>query len=187
MTQPRTRSGSPGSRLLRRSRLRLAALTLSAALLGAGAPTAYAAFTEESGPAATATHPAASGKAAAPQRAAASRKADEGRPYIETSLLFGTARPDGGAPVTDKEFRAFVDAVVTPRFPDGLTVQDGYGQYRDSHGTIERERSYELTLLYPTSEAGPADPKIEQIRAAYLKRFGQESVARVDDRARVDF
>ncbi|KAA6214641.1 DUF3574 domain-containing protein [Streptomyces albofaciens JCM 4342] len=161
------------SRGPRRSRSRLAAVTLGAALLGAGAPTAYAALTDDDRPAAT--------SAAVPSRQA------EGRPYIETSLLFGTARPNGGPPVTDKEFHAFVDAYVTPRFPAGLTVQDGYGQYRDSHGTIERERSYELILLYPTSEAGPNDPKIEQIRAAYLKRFGQESVARIDDRARVDF
>lgn len=152
-----------------RPRLRLAALVLSAALLGAGAPTAYAALADEDRP------------------AAASQKAVEGRPYIETSLLFGTARPDGGPPVTDKEFHAFVDQFVTPRFPDGLTVQDGYGQYRDAHGTIERERSYELILLYPTSRSGPNDPKIEQIRTAYMKRFGQESVARIDDRARVDF
>ncbi|MFH8346946.1 DUF3574 domain-containing protein [Streptomyces sp. NPDC018045] len=170
MTPTSDRSCDP--RRPHRSRSRLAALTLSAALLGAGAPAAYAAFTGESGAAAT---------AAAPQQAAA------GRPYVETSLLFGTARPNGGPAVTDREFRAFVDAVVTPRFPGGLTVQDGYGQYRDAHGTIERERSYELILLRPVSAAGADDPKIEQIRAAYLKRFGQESVARVDDRARVDF
>ncbi|MEF3112377.1 DUF3574 domain-containing protein [Streptomyces chrestomyceticus] len=164
-TRPRTSPARP--------RLRLAALALSAALLGAGAPTAYAALAEEDRPAATA--------AATPQ------KTVEGRPYVETSLLFGTARPDGGPPVTDKEFHAFVDQFVTPRFPDGLTVQDGYGQYRDAHGTIERERSYELILLYPTSQSGPNNPKIEQIRTAYMKRFGQESVARIDDRARVDF
>ncbi|WP_050514467.1 DUF3574 domain-containing protein [Streptomyces rimosus] len=173
MTPTSDRSPSRVPRGLRRSRLRLAAITLSAALLGAGAPTAYAALAGDS-------HSAAP-SAAPPQKAA------EGRPYVETSLLFGTARPNGGPPVTDKEFRAFVDTFVTPRFPAGLTVQDGYGQYRDSHGTIERERSYELILLYPTSEARPNDPKIEQVRAAYMKRFGQESVARIDDSARVDF
>ncbi|MFH8405388.1 DUF3574 domain-containing protein [Streptomyces sp. NPDC018019] len=162
-----------GPRRSRRPRLRPAALALSAALLGAGTPTAYAALSDGSRPAAA--------------NAAPSQQAAEGRPYVETSLLFGTARPHGGPPVTDKEFHAFVDAFVTPRFPDGLTVQDGYGQYRDSHGTIERERSYELILLYPASEARPNDPEIEEIRAAYMKRFGQESVARIDDRARVDF
>lgn len=144
--------------------LRLAVLAVSTALLGAAAPTA----------------PAHSPAARPPQLA-------HGSPYVETSLFFGTARPDGGPAVTDRQFRAFVDQVVTPRFPGGLTVQEGYGQYRDAHGTIERERSYELTLFYPASRARPNDPKIELIRAAYAERFAQESVARVDDRARVDF
>lgn len=157
----------------RRPRRRLAAVALTAALLGAGAPTAYAALYDGQSEAGSGPGPAA--------------PAVEGRPYIETSLMFGTARPDGGPAVTEKQFRAFVDEVVTPRFPEGLTVQDGYGQYRDSHGTIERERSYELILLYPTGLARPNDPKIEQIRAAYMKRFAQESVGRIDDRARVDF
>ncbi|MFF4955004.1 DUF3574 domain-containing protein [Streptomyces chattanoogensis] len=102
-------------------------------------------------------------------------------------MLFGTIRPNGGPLVTEREFRAFVDEFITPRFLDGLTVEDAYGQYRDAHGTIERERSYKVSLLYPNSQAGPNDPKIEKVRKVYLKRFDQESVARVDDRARVDF
>ncbi len=110
-----------------------------------------------------------------------------GRPYIETSLFFGTAHPDGSPPVTERQFRNFVDEFVTPRFPDGLTVQEGAGQYRDRHGTIERERSYELIVFYPTGQAGPSSRKIEEIRSAYEKKFDQESVARVDDRTTVDF
>ncbi|MFF4948587.1 DUF3574 domain-containing protein [Streptomyces chattanoogensis] len=151
------------------SRSGLAAVALTAALLGAGAPAAYA---------------ARDAREAAP---AAASPIAEGRPYIETTLLFGTIRPNGGPPVTKKEFRAFVDEFITPRFPDGLTVEEAYGQYRDAHGTIERERSYKVTLLYPTSQSRPNDPKIEKIRAEYLKRFDQESVARIDDRKRVDF
>ncbi|UNO40490.1 DUF3574 domain-containing protein [Streptomyces sp. MST-110588] len=151
-------------------RMRLAAVALTAGLLGAGAPVAYASLDDDSEPAIASAKPAA-----------------EGSPYIETSLMFGTARPNGGPPVTDKQFRAFVDTYVTPRFPSGLTVQDGYGQYRDTHGKIERERSYELILLYPTSQSRPAGTKIEAIRKEYMKRYAQESVARIDDRTRVDF
>jgi hypothetical protein len=151
------------------ARGRLAVLALSAVLLGAASP--------------------AAAPAVAPGRAPASQPPlpAHGSPYIETSLFFGTARPDGGPAVTDRQFRAFVDRFVTPHFPDGLTVQVGRGQYRDAHGTIEHERSYELTLFYPTSQARRHDPAIERIRTAYTKRFGQESVARVDDRALVDF
>jgi hypothetical protein len=89
--------------------------------------------------------------------------------------------------VTDRQFMAFVDRRVTPGFPDGLTVQDGRGQWRDAHGAIERERSYELTLLYPVKEERASDRKIEEIRTSYEEAFAQESVARVDDRVGVDF
>ncbi|GAA3307471.1 hypothetical protein GCM10020295_66420 [Streptomyces cinereospinus] len=110
-----------------------------------------------------------------------------GEPYAETRLLFGTARPDGGPAVTEAQFTRFVDAEVTPGFPDGLTVREGRGQWRDANGTIEKERSYELVLLYPAGEAAARGREIEEIRRDYLKAFGQESVGRVDERVRVDF
>ncbi len=82
---------------------------------------------------------------------------------------------------------AFIDKEVTPGFPDGLTIQDGRGQWRDSNGRIERERAYELILLYPVGEARERDVLIEEIRSDYEKAFAQESVARLDERTRVDF
>ncbi|MCX5260800.1 DUF3574 domain-containing protein [Streptomyces canus] len=54
-------------------------------------------------------------------------------------------------------------------------------------GRIEKERSYELILLYPVGQASASDRRIEEIRRAYEQTFGQESVGRVDDRARADF
>ncbi|WSA47604.1 DUF3574 domain-containing protein [Streptomyces sp. NBC_01803] len=111
----------------------------------------------------------------------------EGAAYAETRLFFGTARPGGGAEVTEEEFRAFVAEVITPLFPDGLTVQEGDGQWRDEHGVIERERSYEVVLFYPAGEARERGEGVEEIRGEYEKRFDQGSVARVDDRVRVDF
>ncbi|WP_328860202.1 DUF3574 domain-containing protein [Streptomyces sp. NBC_00306] len=113
--------------------------------------------------------------------------ATAGSAYVETRLFFGTERPDGGPDVTDEQFMAFVDRSVTPGFPDGLTVQDGRGQWRDANGTIERERSYELTLLYPASQARARGPLIERIREAYRAAYGQESVARLDEATLADF
>ncbi|QKW48407.1 DUF3574 domain-containing protein [Streptomyces buecherae] len=151
------------------SRLRLAALA-SAAVLALGAPVAYA--TRDDGSAAPATGAATAHRGAA---------------YVETRLFFGTARADGGAPVTDRQFRAFVDRRITPRFPAGLTLQEGHGQWRDRHGTIQRERSYELILLYPRARASAQDGPIEDIRTAYEREFEQESVARADEATWVDF
>ncbi|MEU9333672.1 DUF3574 domain-containing protein [Streptomyces sp. NPDC048290] len=148
---------------------------VAAALLAVAVPTAaYATLDAVERPAAS----AASGASPAPVR---------GEPYAETRLYFGTARPDGGPAVTDRQFMAFVDREVTPSFPAGLTVRSGRGQWRDATGTIEKERSCELLLLYPVAGADTADRAIEEIRRDYEKRFGQESVGRVDDRVRVDF
>ncbi|MDI3404798.1 DUF3574 domain-containing protein [Streptomyces cavernicola] len=110
-----------------------------------------------------------------------------GDAYVETRLLFGTERPDGGPDVTDRQFMSFVDREVTPRFPEGLTVHTGRGQWRDTHGTVERERSYELVLLYPEASAAARDGQVERIREAYVRAYGQEAVARLDDRLSVDF
>ncbi|MFF7476466.1 DUF3574 domain-containing protein [Streptomyces sp. NPDC008092] len=140
------------------------ALAVAGVLL-AGVPTAFTALADDH-------------HSAAPAR---------GKPYIETRLLFGTARPDGGPAVTDRQFTAFVDKEVTPDFPDGLTVLNGRGQWRDAHGTIEKERSYVLVLLYPEAAAKGGGRKIEEIRRAYEKAFAQESVGRVDEQAQVDF
>jgi len=92
-------------------------------------------------------------------------------------LYFGTQRP-GGAPVTDAEWGAFLDEEVTPRFPDGLTVLKGNGQWRNHEGVITRESSTVLVILYEFS--AEKDAAIEDIRAAYKDRFDQESVMRVD-------
>ncbi|MEW6731553.1 MAG: DUF3574 domain-containing protein, partial [Acidobacteriota bacterium] len=50
----------------------------------------------------------------------------EGFSFARTELYFGSAKPDGTV-VTEAQFQQFVDQVVTPRFPDGLTLLVGLG------------------------------------------------------------
>jgi hypothetical protein len=83
--------------------------------------------------------------------------------FVRTQLFFGTAKADGTA-VTDAEFRAFVDDVITRRFPDGLTVVKGEGQFKASDGCIVKEQSYVVTLLYPAESQKDGSHKIEIIR-----------------------
>ena len=98
-------------------------------------------------------------------------------PMSRLELYFGTQYP-GGAPVMQSEWSAFLDEEVTPRFPDGLTVLTGNGQWRNSQGIVTKETSAVLIILYePSAEKETA---IEDIRAAYKDRFQQESVMRVD-------
>lgn len=109
-----------------------------------------------------------------------------GNPYQETRLYFGTERPDGRQPVGEREFMAFLDREITPAFPEGLTLQDGRGQWQRD-GKVIREISYEVVLLYPEKEADERGKRIERIREAYEKWFQQDSVGRSDDQVTAEF
>ncbi len=104
--------------------------------------------------------------------------------WARTELYFGTDRP-GGA-VSEAEFIQFIDYEVTPKFPDGLTLLTGYGQFKNSSGVIVKERSNVLILFYPV-QTEDANKLIQEIREAYIKAFQQESVLRVDSFAMVSF
>ena len=118
-----------------------------------------------------------------------SNNAHVGGNWSRTELYFGTAISDGGVvtgEVTEEQFRAFLDSEITPRFPEGLTVLTGYGQFLNSTGVIQQERSFVLILLYPLSSQD-SNRKIEEIRALYKARFNQESVLRSDTKNFVSF
>ncbi|HEY9430673.1 MAG TPA: DUF3574 domain-containing protein [Blastocatellia bacterium] len=108
------------------------------------------------------------------------QKLFQASPFIRTELYFGRNKPDG-AEVSRKEFDKFLSGFVTERFPDGLTVLTGRGQFLNSEGEVEQERSVVLILLYPVSARNEKHIKIEEIREEYKKRFLQQSVLRVDD------
>lgn len=89
-------------------------------------------------------------------------------------LYFGLTRP-GGARIEEGQWRDFLATEVTPRFPEGLTVLDARGQWRDRRdGAVIRQPSRVLVLLHPeTPEAAKA---LNGIRTAYRERFEQQSV-----------
>lgn len=94
-----------------------------------------------------------------------------------TELFFGRNSPAGE--ISEQDFQRFVDAVVTPLFPDGLTVIDGKGQFRASADSpVEKELAKVLVLLYRFDKS--ASDKVEEIRSRYKARFAQQSVLRVD-------
>src|SRR5262245_43072731 len=87
------------------------------------------------------------------------QKRFEASPFIHTELYFGRNKPDG-TEVSQKDFDGFLSGFVTERFPDGLTVLKGRGQFLNSKGDIERERSVVLILLYPVSARNEKHVKI---------------------------
>ena len=99
--------------------------------------------------------------------------------FLRTELYFGTNKSDGTV-VSPEEFQGFVDTFITPRFPDGLTLITGLGQFKGANG-VEKERSMLLILLYPVKEAKKSGIRIEEIRARYVDQFKQQSVLRADE------
>jgi hypothetical protein len=90
-----------------------------------------------------------------------------------------------GSGVAEGRFRDFLAKEVTPRFPDGLSLFSGYGQWRNPDGHILKQQSRLLLIWYvPDAQS---NEKIEAIRNAYKKRFHQQSVLRADGFSCVSF
>lgn len=102
-------------------------------------------------------------------------------------LFFGLSRPDGRPPVTDAEFDGFVDQTVSPAFPDGFTIIETTGGWRDTGtGQTIREGGRSLILLAD----GPAPvlrQRLDTLRRDYMTRFDQQAVGLALDTACVSF
>ena len=101
-----------------------------------------------------------------------------GQRLQRTELFFGRNSPAGE--ISERDFQGFLDDVVMPLFPDGLTVIDGKGQFRASaNSPVEKEAAKVLVLLYRFDKS--TNDKVEEIRSRYKARFSQQSVLRVDE------
>ena len=109
---------------------------------------------------------------------------DAGYMYSRTELFFVFLKSTHPY-VNDHQFKDFVDTEVTPRFPDGLTLLTGIGQYQDESGNIVQEKSRILILLYPYSQE--KSDAVDEIRTAYVNRFNQMGVLRIDGQSCVTF
>ena len=105
-------------------------------------------------------------------------------PFVEHQLFMGRSS-ESGEVVDDAAWAAFLGETVTPRFPDGLTVLDAQGQWRDSDGLIQQERSKLLVVLAPPGS--DAMRLIDEVSDEYKRRFNQESVLRVVEDTCVSF
>lgn len=94
------------------------------------------------------------------------------KPMTQAELFFGRAI-SGGGQVGDEDWRHFVDEEITPRFPDGLTIQDASGQWKEKSGIV-REQSKRLTIIL--SGAQDEQARLEAIRIAYKNWFHQDAV-----------
>lgn len=94
-----------------------------------------------------------------------------GQAQLQTAQFFLGAK---AATPNDRDISRFVDQEVTPRFPDGVTVVDGGGQWKGSENRMIREASKVVLIVLPTTADGPT--RVEAVRTAYRTRFKQEPV-----------
>ena len=98
---------------------------------------------------------------------------DPFKPMLRAELLFG--RNIGNrSTVSDTLWRQFVVRELTPRFPEGLTVIDAQGQWRDPRGAVVREPSKIVMIV--TADNTVQRERIAAAAEAYKRRFKQLSV-----------
>jgi hypothetical protein len=91
-------------------------------------------------------------------------------------LYFGTGRPRG-PDVTPREWIAFVHDQIAPRFPQGFSLLEAQGQWRNADGSVAHEQTHVLQLVH-ADDAATAQA-VRDIAADYKKRFDQEAVLQV--------
>ena len=96
------------------------------------------------------------------------------QPKIVAELMFG--RDIGhGVGVSEAAWQLFVTRELVSRFPDGLTIIDAVGQWRDrDSGRILREPSKHVEIVLPGNKDD--DARLDAVVAAYKHAFHQHSV-----------
>ena len=108
-----------------------------------------------------------------------------GIPVLDIKMFFGRAVRDR-APVSDADWQDFAASVLTPNFPDGFTVLDGRGQWRNPDtAAIVAEDAKVLAIVAPRTLETRA--RLDAVAAFYKERFNQLSVLIVTSDARAAF
>jgi hypothetical protein len=96
------------------------------------------------------------------------------QPKKVAELLFG--RDIGHrVGVSESDWARFVARKMMPRFPDGLTVTDAVGQWRDrDSGRIVHEPSKHVEIVLPGNDDDEA--RLDAIVTAYKRAFRQQAV-----------
>ena len=99
------------------------------------------------------------------------------RPMQQIELMFGRNMA-GHHRVGEAAWARFLAREITPRFPDGLTVLDTAGQWRDPVGGCLAREPGKMVIIV-TADDAPVGDRIAAIVAAYKQRFRQRSVGLV--------
>ena len=105
-----------------------------------------------------------------------------GQKSLSVLLYFGrdrdrgeTATPSDTTSIPEAAWRQFLQDTVTPRFPQGFTVIDSTGQWRNPQTQIvTRQRSAVVNIVAPNTP--DTLHELDEIADAYKREFHQISV-----------
>jgi len=110
--------------------------------------------------------------------------------WVRSELYFGIGKEsnqtDDQPVLGEAQWRTFVDSEVTPRFPDGLTVFDAYGQWL-FRGNEEPNRLPSKVLVILHENTAQRRNDIEAIRLAWKQLTGHQSVLWASSPVEVSF
>ena len=93
---------------------------------------------------------------------------------LVAELFFGR-NVRGRGPVTDAEWAQFAAETITPSFPEGFTVFDGEGQWRNpASGTIARDPT--KIMLVAAKRTPDLSARLSTVMEAYKARYRQQAV-----------
>jgi len=98
---------------------------------------------------------------------------------IQVDLFFERTDPDGEV-VSQAEFQNFVDRVVTPLFPDGLTLFDADGRSFNSAAKHSPEETKVISLF--VADTPESSAALDKIAEAYAQQFSGTEVRQVENR-----
>ena len=102
---------------------------------------------------------------------------------VQSTLYFGLKGADGRG-VSEQEWARFLAEVVTPRFPQGLTVITAYGQGTNpGSDAVLAEMTKVLIVVHPDDDASAG--RIAEIKAKYSQDFGQTGVFHTETDVRI--
>jgi hypothetical protein len=116
-------------------------------------------------------------------REAGAQEVAAGVAAVQTTLYFGLKTPDGRG-VSEQQWTRFLAEVVTPRFPQGLTVVTAYGQGTNPGAdAVLAETTKMLIVVHPGDAANAA--KIAEIKAQYSREFSNTGVFHTEADVRI--
>jgi hypothetical protein len=99
---------------------------------------------------------------------------DSQHPMTVVELFFGRDIP-GRGPLSDREWSDFATSVLSKEFPDGFTVIDGDGEWRDpAIQSVARERSE--ILIVAARKSPDLASRVSRVRDTYARMYRQASV-----------